>query len=167
MGLNVNLTEGDNSEQHFSGDRELFDGEIEPDIRTGMYSPEEDALKRTSSDLEQGMIDAVAFFYNAAKDAGLDPQDLIEKAVKRAEDRTNDGSWIINDVSINVEKNREMALAREALASISSGEELSDAELRALLQSDLGKITPDEIQGYIAGEWEPPEEESLDPTTGV
>lgn len=160
-------SKGDDFNQQFSGEREILDGEVEPGVPHRFFSPDEDILKRTNSELEQGMIDAIAFFYTAAQDAGVNPQSLIESGVERAEERMNDDRWIINDVSLEVDKGVQHKLAKDALKSMKAGDELTNAELRALLESGRGNVTAEQIQKYVAGEWEPDDSEMLDPASGV
>lgn len=158
----------EHNEQTFSGERGALDGEVKPGHPGGYLDPDvEDPFTRTNSRLEDGMIDAIAFFYVAAEDAGLDPENLIERGVWRGEERRTDDRWMINDVSLEVDKDVQHTLAKRALQNIAAGEDLTNAELRALLESGRGNITPEQIQGYVAGEWEPDDSDVLDPASGV
>jgi len=160
-------SKGEESGDQFTVDRDLGEGSVDPALPNRFFSAEEDVFIRTKSELEQGMVDTVAFLYIAARDAGIEPKHLIELGVTRAEEKLNDGSWLINSVDLEVDKDVQHTLAKRGLRNISEGEELTNAQVRALLESGRGNITPEQIQGYVRGEWEPDESEFIDPASGV
>jgi hypothetical protein len=160
-------SKGEESGDQFTVDRDLGEGSVDPALPYRFFSGVVDVFIRTKSELEQGMVDTVAFLYIAARDAGIEPKNLIELGVTRAEERLNDGSWLINSVDLEVDKDVQHTLAKRALRNISEGEELTNAQVRALLESGRGNITPEQIQGYVRGEWEPDESEFIDPASGV
>jgi hypothetical protein len=160
-------TEGEKDEKIEVESQDADEGEVGFGLRQGFHGPNEEVFSKTGRSVEQGMIDAVAFFYVAAEEAGINRRELIEQGVETGERQIYDDRWIINSVDLDVDRDVQHSLAKRALQKISDDGELSNAEIRALLESDRGKITPDQIQGYLNGEWRPSEDEMIDPSSGV
>jgi len=154
-------SEGEAKEQDAPETRDLHEGDVEAGNRGGWTTPGR-AISRTSAELERGMVDAIAFFYITASDANIDAKKLIEHGVRQGEEQLYDDRWIINDVSLDVDKDMQDHLASRALQKMQDGAELTNAEVRVLHTSKRGRasVTPEQIQGYLMGEWEPNESEA-------
>ncbi|AUV80263.1 hypothetical protein C2R22_00120 [Salinigranum rubrum] len=160
-------SEGDAEEQNAPETRNLHEGDVEAGSQRGWSTPNR-AISRTSAELERGMVDAIAFFYIAASDASLDAKKLIEHGVRQGEEQLYDDRWIINDVSLEVDKDMQDHLASRALQKMQDGAELTNAEVRVLHTSKRGRasVTPEQIQGYLMREREPEESKAADPSDG-
>lgn len=103
-------------------------------------------------EVEQGLVDAVAFLYRSAESAGVSPEALVEFSVKKAIE--HDRSETIVSAKLDVEQYDIQRSARSARQKIEAGEppsELTDHELRAIL---IQGSVPDDVDlgAYLRGE---------------
>jgi len=105
----------------------------------------EDALNSgDGADTVRGLEDAIAFLYLAGWDMGENAFHVVEEGVRRGEESRVHG---VADVDLTVETSNLERLAGEGREKMERGEELTNAEVRALLETD--HVDPDAVAEYI------------------
>ncbi|WP_139173666.1 hypothetical protein [Natrialba sp. SSL1] len=140
-------------------DLTLLYNELDPEDRKMVYSVTGyDLADRVDDELERdpelvGAIrSSIAFFYEAAHDSGRDAESIVETAVGQVEQRRN--SSTIVDVNLEVEKSRLDYLADRGRSKMEQMDDLSNAEVRALLEAETEEIDPDDVSMYLRNKWE-------------
>lgn len=95
-------------------------------------------------ELENGIRDAVAFLYLAARDCGFNREQIVEEGVKHAEEKLR---AIHAEVDLEVERQERQVWARKGRKKMGRGEPLENAEVRALLESE--DVPDGEVGAYL------------------
>lgn len=139
------------------GDRDPSETQLKSVFQGGFVGEDTPLLRVPSPEVEQALIDAVAFLWANAPIAGIDPADLIETGVKQAYTDQHRDRIVEVDLDLNW-KPANTADAR-ATQKMRKGEELTDAELRAVLRE--GREDPADVAAHLRGEYEWPPEDKI------
>jgi hypothetical protein len=147
------------------GDKPI-ESERLPRLNSFFVDAQEDATglwKQPDEEIEQGLVDAVAFIYSVANDSGLSADLVVERGLNRYAEAEYP-NWIEPHVLLKTDTRE--SLARRGKQKIMDGEhpdKLEDKEIRALLQMKGGPLTPERVQEYLLGYWSWPPEELEEP----
>lgn len=123
----------------------LFD-QLPADIRRDVFAPD----APDADVLDGATADGIAFVYEAMREFWGHPrEDRIEDAIRRVEEREYSDGYIV-DVDVSITPRPVGGLAKEGAKKIHDGEEVSDAEVRAMLQQ--GAVDPEDVAAYLRGE---------------
>lgn len=141
--------------------RDGHTGEINPSEGGGiLYTGEPPATM--DLELERGMIDAVAFLWTATEAGLLDPQDMFETGVKKAYEKNRPDHMA--DPTVDPNAARRHSLANQARRKIGDGtppDDLTDREIRAMVQEDLVPPWVD-LGAYLRGDPDAFDDEALE-----
>jgi hypothetical protein len=119
--------------------REILGGQF------GRVDPEE-PLDTDGGPPTESFRDAVAFLYLAAADRPEDAQGVVEEGVRRGEQRLGPPDRRV-EAELEVERKDLQQFANRGERKMNDGRELSDTEVRALLET--GRETPEQVAEYV------------------
>jgi hypothetical protein len=137
------------------GEVDVADLQLNWDMSGGFLGPDEEVTVAPTPELEQGFIDAVAFLWLAALDAGISPKDLMETGIERGYTRQYPDQIASPTLDLNADYRH--LIADKGAKKMRTGDELTDREVRALLEED--RVDPADVASHLRGEYEwPPED---------
>jgi len=145
------------------GDHDPSETQLRSVFQDGFVGEDTPLLRAPSPEVEQALIDAVAFLWANAPIAGIDPADLIETGVKRG--YTDQHPDRIAEVDLDLDWKPAHTADARATQKMRKGEELTDAELRAVLRE--GREDPADVAAYLRGEYEWPPEGNISVPPGT
>ena len=141
-----------------ANDVDVSELQLDWDMHGGFISEDEGVTVAPTPELEQGMIDAVAFLWLAALDAGINPVDLMETGIKKGFARRNPDKIASPELNLNAEFRH--SVANQGAKKMRAGEDLSEREVYAMLKED--RKSPETVAAYLRGAFDESQDDVIE-----